>query len=147
MPWLLMSGHQLVFYWRYEMCLFCLPWGCHFSVGESCVVKIRSLCLYKVIYNWSCECILLFVVAGVAQGVLTGIRGLCNGLGPALYGFIFYLFHVDLNKGEEVTKHPVTTNNTSYSDILHSLHEVSVCHDLNKIVAQEKHRVYYVCHP
>jgi len=34
---------------------------------------------------------------GVVQGMITGIRGLCNGLGPALYGCIFYLFHVDLN--------------------------------------------------
>nr|XP_032812091.1 hippocampus abundant transcript 1 protein-like [Petromyzon marinus] len=35
---------------------------------------------------------------GVVQGMVTGIRGLCNGLGPALYGFIFYLFHVELNE-------------------------------------------------
>lgn len=28
--------------------------------------------------------------------MITGVRGLCNGLGPALYGLIFYLFHVDL---------------------------------------------------
>lgn len=35
--------------------------------------------------------------AGVAQGMITGIRGLCNGLGPALYGFIFFLFNVELN--------------------------------------------------
>ncbi|XP_021087658.1 hippocampus abundant transcript-like protein 1 isoform X2 [Mesocricetus auratus] len=35
---------------------------------------------------------------GVAQGIVTGIRGLCNGLGPALYGFIFYMFHVELNE-------------------------------------------------
>ncbi|KAM4708356.1 hippocampus abundant transcript-like protein 1 [Discoglossus pictus] len=34
---------------------------------------------------------------GVAQGMVTGIRGLCNGLGPALYGFVFFLFHVELN--------------------------------------------------
>ncbi|XP_077980890.1 hippocampus abundant transcript 1 protein-like [Glandiceps talaboti] len=34
---------------------------------------------------------------GVAQGMITGIRGLCNGLGPALFGFVFYLFHVELN--------------------------------------------------
>uniref|UniRef100_A0A8C1R2C3 Hippocampus abundant transcript 1 protein n=2 Tax=Cyprinus carpio TaxID=7962 RepID=A0A8C1R2C3_CYPCA len=32
---------------------------------------------------------------GVVQGMITGIRGLCNGLGPALYGFVFYLFHVE----------------------------------------------------
>lgn len=29
--------------------------------------------------------------------MITGIRGLCNGLGPALYGFVFYLFHVELS--------------------------------------------------
>ncbi|XP_070562649.1 hippocampus abundant transcript 1 protein-like isoform X2 [Ptychodera flava] len=37
---------------------------------------------------------------GVAQGMITGIRGLCNGLGPALFGFIFYLFHVQLDVEE-----------------------------------------------
>ncbi|XP_076003627.1 hippocampus abundant transcript-like protein 1 isoform X2 [Genypterus blacodes] len=37
---------------------------------------------------------------GVVQGMITGIRGLCNGLGPALYGFIFYLFNVELNDME-----------------------------------------------
>jgi hypothetical protein len=25
---------------------------------------------------------------------------LCNGLGPAMFGLIFYVFHVDLNEGE-----------------------------------------------
>ncbi|KAJ7425382.1 Hippocampus abundant transcript-like protein 1 [Willisornis vidua] len=38
-----------------------------------------------------------FSYLGVLQGIITGIRGLCNGLGPALYGFIFFLFHVELN--------------------------------------------------
>lgn len=28
---------------------------------------------------------------------MTGMRGLCNGLGPAMFGIIFYIFHVDLN--------------------------------------------------
>lgn len=56
---------------------------------------------------------------GVAQGVVTGIRGLCNGLGPALFGFIFYLFHVDLNenslllhaadKGDNLSQHTVNS--------------------------------------
>lgn len=47
---------------------------------------------------------------GVVQGIITGVRGLCNGLGPALYGFIFFLFHVELsellpeNTSEEETK-------------------------------------------
>ncbi|MCL4137207.1 UNVERIFIED_CONTAM: hypothetical protein GTU68_046603 [Idotea baltica] len=43
---------------------------------------------------------------GVVQGIVTGMRGLCAGLGPAVFGFIFYLFHVDLNQGAE-------QNNTS----------------------------------
>jgi hypothetical protein len=30
--------------------------------------------------------------------MVTGMRGLCNGLGPAMFGVIFYLFHVDLNE-------------------------------------------------
>uniref|UniRef100_A0A8C7X6U3 Major facilitator superfamily (MFS) profile domain-containing protein n=1 Tax=Oryzias sinensis TaxID=183150 RepID=A0A8C7X6U3_9TELE len=34
---------------------------------------------------------------GVVQGMITGIRGLCNGLGPALYGFVFFLFNVNIN--------------------------------------------------
>lgn len=32
--------------------------------------------------------------------MITGMRGLCNGLGPAVFGVIFYLFHVDLNEDE-----------------------------------------------
>ncbi|XP_023678880.1 hippocampus abundant transcript-like protein 1 isoform X2 [Paramormyrops kingsleyae] len=35
---------------------------------------------------------------GVVQGMITGIRGLCNGLGPALFGFIFFMFNVRLNE-------------------------------------------------
>nr|CUU99399.1 hypothetical transcript [Hymenolepis microstoma] len=34
---------------------------------------------------------------GLTQGLLTGIRGLCGGLGPAVYGFIFFIFQVNLN--------------------------------------------------
>ena len=37
---------------------------------------------------------------GLVQGMITGMRGLCNGLGPAMYGLIFSLFHVDLNEPE-----------------------------------------------
>ena len=44
----------------------------------------------------------------MAQGVVTGIRGLCNGLGPALFGFIFYLFDVNLNENISPTSVPKT---------------------------------------
>ncbi|KAA0191962.1 hypothetical protein HAZT_HAZT004811 [Hyalella azteca] len=33
-----------------------------------------------------------------AYGIVTGMRGLCSGLGPAMFGVIFYLFHVDLSE-------------------------------------------------
>lgn len=54
---------------------------------------------------------------GLAQGMVTGIRGLCNGLGPAMFGVIFYLFHVDLN--ERTTSLPIKplldrTNSTGH---------------------------------
>ncbi len=35
---------------------------------------------------------------GLVQGMITGMRGLCNGLGPAMFGLIFNLFHVDLSE-------------------------------------------------
>jgi len=34
---------------------------------------------------------------GVIQGIITGIRGLCQGLGPAIYGLLFHLFRVPLD--------------------------------------------------
>uniref|UniRef100_A0A8C7PXR9 Major facilitator superfamily (MFS) profile domain-containing protein n=1 Tax=Oncorhynchus mykiss TaxID=8022 RepID=A0A8C7PXR9_ONCMY len=36
---------------------------------------------------------------GLVQGMITGIRGLCNGLGPALYGLIFFMFNKSLIPG------------------------------------------------
>nr|XP_026690310.1 hippocampus abundant transcript 1 protein isoform X1 [Ciona intestinalis] len=36
---------------------------------------------------------------GVVQGMVTGIRGLCNGLGPAMFGLAFHIFHVQLDPG------------------------------------------------
>ena len=50
---------------------------------------------------------------GVVQGMITGIRGLCNGLGPALYGCIFYLFHVDLNIPIDKIDEPLTFVNVT----------------------------------
>jgi len=36
---------------------------------------------------------------GLVQGMVTGVRGLCNGLGPAVYGVIFYIFNVKVDEG------------------------------------------------
>ena len=49
--------------------------------------------------------------------MITGIRGLCNGIGPALFGLIFYVFHVDLE--DEVDRNlnfPLPTNHTNMED-------------------------------
>ena len=46
----------------------------------------------------------LILIPGLAQGMITGMRGLCNGLGPAFFGLIFYFFHVDLNAEMEESK-------------------------------------------
>ncbi|XP_067268932.1 hippocampus abundant transcript 1 protein isoform X2 [Pseudorasbora parva] len=44
---------------------------------------------------------------GAVQGMITGIRGLCNGLGPAMFGFIFFLFNVELKEMSPVPN-PIT---------------------------------------
>lgn len=61
--------------------------------------------------------VILPFFAGVAQGIITGIRGLCNGLGPALFGFIFYLFHVDLNENSDSHSDVQSSENNTYHQI------------------------------
>ncbi|XP_049317721.1 hippocampus abundant transcript 1 protein-like [Bactrocera dorsalis] len=56
---------------------------------------------------------------GAVQGMVTGMRGLCNGLGPALFGVIFYLFNVDLNddmlgKPDD----PVQNDSNKYTELI-----------------------------
>lgn len=53
---------------------------------------------------------------GAVQGMITGMRGLCNGLGPAVFGVIFYLFNVDLNADHEAimnNSHPTNVEKIS----------------------------------
>jgi len=49
---------------------------------------------------------------GAVQGTLMGVRGLCNGLGPAAFGLMFHLFGIDIiNDGND--KNIAVTNSTS----------------------------------
>lgn len=54
---------------------------------------------------------------GISQGMVTGIRGLCNGIGPAFYGFIFWIFRVNLSESSNgQDKNKVTTpSNQTYA--------------------------------
>ncbi|KAF7630762.1 MFS domain-containing protein [Meloidogyne graminicola] len=42
---------------------------------------------------------------GTVQGILSGIRGLCQGMGPAVFGLIFYAFGMDLTSDAESAGH------------------------------------------
>lgn len=50
---------------------------------------------------------------GLVQGMVNGVRGLCNGLGPALFGFTFYLFNVDLGYVSSMTARKSLSNTTT----------------------------------
>ena len=62
---------------------------------------------------------------GAAQGMVTGIRGLCNGIGPAMYGFIFWLFRVSLNETNQnntnVAGPGANTVKTTYASTVNTL--------------------------
>ncbi|KAK3755605.1 hypothetical protein QZH41_017599 [Actinostola sp. cb2023] len=53
---------------------------------------------------------------GVVQGIITGIRGLCNGIGPAMFGFTFYLFHVNLDDMPTTPPPATPSNHTTMED-------------------------------
>lgn len=48
----------------------------------------------------------------------SGVRGLCNGLGPAVFGLIFYLFNVNLNYSS-LTTSTGTKSSTNITSIIH----------------------------
>lgn len=41
---------------------------------------------------------------GLVQGLITGVRSLCGGIGPAMFGLLFYIFDVDIY--EEIKANP-----------------------------------------
>ncbi|XP_003199082.1 hippocampus abundant transcript-like protein 1 isoform X1 [Danio rerio] len=55
---------------------------------------------------------------GAVQGIITGIRGLCNGLGPFLFGFIFFLFNVELNDISTVQSNSAVTPDTKQKSVV-----------------------------
>jgi len=47
--------------------------------------------------------------------MVTGIRGLCNGLGPALFGITFHIFHVELEPLSKAARINLAASNSSLS--------------------------------
>lgn len=76
-----------------------------------------SLTNMYIMFTINASLLFLPFSTGVAQGIITGIRGLCNGLGPALFGFIFYLFHVDLNETSDTQSDVHSSENNTYHQI------------------------------
>ena len=66
--------------------------------------------------------LMVSLAVGVSLGVLTGFRGLCMGLGPAVFGVLFYLFHVDLGSTTAVSLH---VNSTQMEHLLPPALQVS----------------------
>lgn len=75
---------------------------------------------------------------GVVQGMVTGMRGLCNGLGPAMFGVIFYLFNVDLNDESKNIN-----SNINFNDIKMGLANnsdgVQLNHNNNELMMGQQH--------
>lgn len=78
-------------------------------------------------------------MTGVAQGVITGIRSLCYGLGPALFGFVFYLFHVDVEKTPDIVPRPLARNVSQQSD------DFSILRQINEVRVSVLHLVSSLC--
>ncbi|XP_070510116.1 hippocampus abundant transcript 1 protein-like isoform X4 [Chironomus tepperi] len=68
---------------------------------------------------------------GVVQGMVTGMRGLCNGLGPAMFGVIFYLFNVDLNDESKNVNSNINFNDIKFNitDSFHNDYLTNMRHE------------------
>lgn len=55
--------------------------------------------------------------------MVTGMRGLCNGLGPAMFGVIFYLFHVDLNAEHAKANHNIDISTGIRNETINPMEE------------------------
>ena len=81
-------------------------------------VLFSQFILKKVnrVSNLYVDVMIIFIVSilslfftGLVQGMASGVRGLCNGLGPAFFGVIFYLFDVNLNYSASIPTKVVKT--------------------------------------
>lgn len=50
---------------------------------------------------------------GLVQGLITGVRSLCGGIGPAMFGLLFNIFDVELDMYKDNPTAPVAQNPSS----------------------------------
>ena len=68
--------------------------------------------------------------SGLVQGMVNGVRGLCNGLGPALFGFTFYLFNVDLGYTSSVSLIKTNSNLSTISANKQHIYSLMLSRDI-----------------
>lgn len=78
--------------------------------------------------------------------MVTGMRGLCNGLGPAMFGIVFYMFHVDLTDEGSNSTHS-TPLFEPYSqvifDLVVNIMEVILLQIWKSIRVERGYHIYY----
>lgn len=83
-------------------------------------MRIRIVFSYLILIHYN-------VFLGLIQGIVMGVRSLCNGIGPALFGIIFYLCDVDLYYNQKLpSAEDVSLNGTS-NDVTVTNYNVSIC--------------------
>ena len=71
---------------------------------------------------------------GLVQGMITGMRGLCNGLGPAMFGLIFSLFHIELNENKAATTSGTIPSSPHNSRMIFLEFQTSINADYNNVL-------------
>src|SRR2546430_1876021 len=71
-----------------------------------------------------------FFCLGLVQGMVNGVRGLCNCVGPALFGFTFYLFNVDLGYSSTLSLNKINSNSTTIKNNIISIYSSMLTRDI-----------------
>ena len=70
-----------------------------------------------------------FLSQGAVQGTLMGVRGLCNGLGPAAFGLMWHLLGIDIISNNSDSSPINSTTSTPTDEIFLGSNRTSVTID------------------
>lgn len=103
-----------------QLCIYAFTTN-YFLIWLMAILLAVSSIVYPAMNGW-CSLICDQDNQGVIQGVITGIRGLCMGIGPAIYGLIFHLFGVDLEGMDNMipnnsNQNDITNNNNKFNNL------------------------------